>query len=426
MEPSAIVALLLAIGLAALIGMAAVRMSKKKPGRSLPDDDDERVAPPRTPPAPPAKAPSPPPRPGQPPFRGPPPRPGQPQRPTGPAPAPGRPIPMVDAKRKVVAPVEPPPPPAPKLVVALPTIRPLGAGLERTRKEGFVARLLDAFKRGTVDDALLAQAEEALLTADIGVKTATLLIDALKTEFKPSGGDLGPQVMEFFRKKTLEILEPLQHGVPKIAGRAGEPSVIMVVGVNGTGKTTTIGKMAHFYKNRGHSMLLAAGDTYRAAGMDQLVIWGDRVGVPVLAGNPGQDPASLMFDACRKAVTDGADLVIADTAGRLHTNVNLVDELKKVHKVFGKAIPGAPHEVLLVLDATMGQNAIRQADVFQQAVDVTGIVLAKLDGTAKGGVVLSIARDLGLPIRFVGVGEGIEDLRPFDPKEFAEALFATD
>jgi fused signal recognition particle receptor len=160
--------------------------------------------------------------------------------------------------------------------------------------------------------------------------------------------------------------------------------------------------------------------------MDQLVIWGSRVDVPVVAGNPGQDPASLMFDACRKAVVDGADLVIADTAGRLHTNVNLVDELKKVHKVLGKAVPGAPHEVLLVLDATMGQNAIRQADVFQQAVDVTGIVLAKLDGTAKGGVVLSIARDLGLPIRFVGVGEGLDDLRPFDPKEFAEALFATD
>jgi len=332
---------------------------------------------------------------------------------------------MIDGKRKPAPVPVPEPPAAPKLVVAIPTVKPLGAGLERTRKEGFVARLLDAFKRGAVDDALLAQAEEALLTADVGVKTATMLISALKTEFKPSGGDLGPQVMEFFQKKTLEILEPLKHGAPKAVGQAGAPAVIMVVGVNGTGKTTTIGKMAHFYKNKGRSPLLIAGDTFRAAGMDQLVIWGDRVGVPVVAGNPGQDPASLMFDACRKAVTDGADLVIADTAGRLHTNVNLVDELKKVHKVLGKAVPGAPHEVLLVLDATMGQNAIRQADVFQQAVDVTGIVLAKLDGTAKGGVVLSIARDLGLPIRFVGVGEGLDDLRPFDPHEFVEALFAT-
>jgi fused signal recognition particle receptor len=325
-----------------------------------------------------------------------------------------------------VIPQIPEPVAAPKLVVALPTIRPLGAGLERTRKEGFVARLLNAFQRGAVDDALIAEAEEALLTADIGVKTASLLIEALRSEFKPSVGDLGPQVMEFFRAKTLELLKTQPHGAPKVEGRAGAPAVVMVIGVNGTGKTTTIGKMAHFYKAKGRNLLLAAGDTYRAAGMDQLVIWGQRTGVPVLAGNPGQDPASLMFDAGKKALADGADLVIADTAGRLHTNVNLVDELKKVHKVLGKAIAGSPHEVLLVLDATMGQNAVRQADIFQQAVHVTGIVLAKLDGTAKGGVVLSIVRDLGLPICFVGVGEGLDDLRPFDANEFVEALFATD
>jgi fused signal recognition particle receptor len=218
------------------------------------------------------------------------------------------------------------------------------------------------------------------------------------------------------------MLSGLDHGVPALAVDK-PPAVIMVVGVNGTGKTTTIGKMAHYYKNQGKSLLLAAGDTYRAAGMDQLAIWGERVGVPVVVGEPGQDPASVMFDAGKKAIELGVDILIADTAGRLHTNVNLVDELKKIHRVIGKAVPGGPHEVMLLLDSTMGQNAVRQADVFRQAVDVTGITLAKLDGTAKGGVAISIARDMGLPIRFVGVGEGIDDIRPFDAREFTKALF---
>ncbi len=423
MDASSIVALLLVIGFAALIGAVAVRLSKKKPLHEIPDESDEGVVRPSrgvAPAVPPVRGPA-----G--PARGPLQRPGQVGAPrvTAPVEPPLREAPRIGPKGKVI-PQIPEPVAAPKLVVALPTIRPLGAGLERTRKEGFVARLLNAFQRGAVDDALIAEAEEALLTADIGVKTASLLIEALRSEFKPSVGDLGPQVMEFFRAKTLELLKTQPHGAPKVEGRAGAPAVVMVIGVNGTGKTTTIGKMAHFYKAKGRNLLLAAGDTYRAAGMDQLVIWGQRTGVPVLAGNPGQDPASLMFDAGKKALADGADLVIADTAGRLHTNVNLVDELKKVHKVLGKAIAGSPHEVLLVLDATMGQNAVRQADIFQQAVHVTGIVLAKLDGTAKGGVVLSIVRDLGLPICFVGVGEGLDDLRPFAAHEFVEALFATD
>ncbi len=436
MDVSTIVALVLAVGFAALMGLVVARLSKKRPSRELPEEFDEE-APPQRPAGPPAKAP-PPSRTGQParpvapgqavpghavPGKAPGRPAGKVAPPAGPAEPPLREAPKVGAKAKAAAPV-PEPKVEPKLVVELPPVKPLGAGLERTRKEGFVARLKEAFQRGTLDDALIAQAEEALLTADVGVQTATQWIDALRNEFKPSAGPLGPQVLEFFRGKTLQILENLPHGAPEPKGQAGAPAVMMVVGVNGTGKTTTIGKMAHYYKNQGRNLLLCAGDTYRAAGMDQLVIWGGRVGVPVVAGNPGQDPASLMFDAGKKAVADGADLVIADTAGRLHTNVNLVDELKKVHKVLGKAVPGAPHEVLLVLDATMGQNAVRQADIFQQAVHVTGIVLAKLDGTAKGGVVLSIARDLGLPIRFVGVGEGIDDLRPFDPKEFAEALFA--
>ncbi|OQC35430.1 MAG: Signal recognition particle receptor FtsY [Deltaproteobacteria bacterium ADurb.Bin058] len=319
--------------------------------------------------------------------------------------------------------VEPPKEPEkPKLIVQPLVAKPWDASLERTRKEGFVARLSEVFSKGTIDDEIVHRAEEALLTADIGVKTATVLLDALKSEFKPKHGDLGPQVLQFLHDHVLEMLSGLDHGVPALAVDK-PPAVIMVVGVNGTGKTTTIGKMAHYYKNQGKSLLLAAGDTYRAAGMDQLAIWGERVGVPVVVGEPGQDPASVMFDAGKKAIELGVDILIADTAGRLHTNVNLVDELKKIHRVIGKAVPGGPHEVMLLLDSTMGQNAVRQADVFRQAVDVTGITLAKLDGTAKGGVAISIARDMGLPIRFVGVGEGIDDIRPFDAREFTKALF---
>jgi fused signal recognition particle receptor len=233
------------------------------------------------------------------------------------------------------------------------------------------------------------------------------------------------EVLRFLKGQVVAMLADHPHGMPGLRPERG-PAVMMVVGVNGTGKTTNIGKLAHLYAREGRKVILAAGDTYRAAGSDQLVIWGERVGVPVVAGAPNADPASVIFDAAKRATAEGFELLIADTAGRLHTNANLVDELKKVHRVIGKAVPGAPHEVLLMLDATMGQNAVRQADIFRQAVNVTGIALAKLDGTAKGGVVLSIVRDLGLPVRFVGVGEGVEDLRPFEPDEFADALFEID
>jgi len=388
MEPSAIVFLVLVLGFAVLVALAASRMGRRKhlgPGPEAGEAPEVETPPTRPEPARPREAAA------------------EPAKPT---------------ERKAEEKAAPTP-----LVVQIPAARPLGAGLERTRKEGFVARLMASLGRQTLDEALLAQAEEVLLTADVGVRTAGDFVEALRKEFRPSGGDLGPQVLDFFRRKTLEWLAPLPHGAPEVPAGPDGPGVVMVVGVNGTGKTTTIGKMARFYRERGRRVLLCAGDTYRAAGMDQLAIWGERVGVPVVVGNPGQDPASLMFDAGKKARQEGFDLLIADTAGRLHTNTNLVDELKKIHRVLGKAVPGAPHEVLLVLDATMGQNAVRQADIFRQAVQVNGIVLAKLDGTAKGGVVLSIARDMGLPIRFVGVGEGIDDLRPFDPREFAEALF---
>lgn len=312
-------------------------------------------------------------------------------------------------------------------VIVLPVkpIRPFRLGLERTRREGFIARLKEIFGQGKLDESIVSQVEEVLLTADVGVKTANILIDALRNKFRPEGGDIAAEVMRFLKHEVVEMLAGHPHGLPELVVENG-PAVIMVVGVNGTGKTTNIGKLAHLYKNRGRRVLLAAGDTYRAAGADQLVIWGERVGVPVVSGKQNADPASVIFEAAKKAKEEGYDLLIADTAGRLHTNINLVEELKKVHRVIGKAIAGAPHEVLLMLDATMGQNAIRQADIFRQAVSVTGVALAKLDGSAKGGVILSIVKDLNLPVRFVGVGEGIEDLKPFDPEAFAEALFEND
>ncbi len=303
--------------------------------------------------------------------------------------------------------------------------RHMSEGLARTRREGFVSRLADTFRRGgEIDESLIAGAEESLLTADLGVRTATELTEGLRSEFRPAGGELLPQVMDFLRTRTLTMLEGQAHGLPALDENG--VNVVMVVGVNGTGKTTNIAKLANWYAGQGKKVLLAAGDTYRAAGADQLGIWGERIGIPVVVGRPGQDPSSLFFDAARRAVDEGFNVLIADTAGRLHTDVNLVDELKKIHRVFGKAIPGAPHQVLLMLDATMGQNAVRQADVFLKSVKVTGIGLSKLDGTAKGGVVVSIARDMNLPIWFVGVGEAVTDIRSFVPAEFVDALYAVE
>ena len=299
----------------------------------------------------------------------------------------------------------------------------LREGLSRTQA-GFVSKLSKLFGSAkAIDDDLLAELEETLFTADIGVRTSQRLVDEVYDALNKRSLQDPSKVWSFIKKRVREILgadaQPLELG-------RHSPHVIMVVGVNGSGKTTTIGKLANKYSEAGHKVLLAAGDTFRAAAVEQLEVWGERVGVPVVRGRDGQDPASVIFDACAKARDEGYDVCIADTAGRLQAKKELMDELAKVYRVVGKAVPGAPHEVWLVLDSTNGQNAISQAKQFREVVDVTGIVLTKLDGTAKGGVVIGICEEMNLPVRYIGIGEKVEDLREFDPHAFADALFAAD
>ncbi len=303
----------------------------------------------------------------------------------------------------------------------------LAAGLEKTRG-GFMARLNALFVGGRlVDDAVLADLEEVLFTADIGVKTATKLLERARENVKKKELADAERLKGALREEIARILA--LDGAADGAGRplqigAARPWVVMVVGVNGSGKTTTIAKLAAKLKGQGHDVLLGAGDTFRAAAGEQLEIWAERVGAPVVRGKEGADPASVCFEAVQRGAAQGADVVICDTAGRLHTKAPLMEELKKVKRVIGKASEGAPHEVLLVLDATNGQNAIVQARQFDEALGVTGIALTKLDGTAKGGVIIGICDELKIPVRYVGIGETVADLKPFAPKEFVEALFA--
>jgi fused signal recognition particle receptor len=246
------------------------------------------------------------------------------------------------------------------------------------------------------------------------------MVENLRSEVKKRRiGD--PEELRAVLKELIQDI--LGEETASINVNEGQPAVIMVVGVNGVGKTTTIGKLAHYYKENGQSVLLSAADTFRAAAIDQLEIWGNRVGVAVIKHSEGADPAAVAFDSLQAARARKIDVLIVDTAGRLHTKSNLMEELKKVHRVLGREMTGAPHEVLLVLDATTGQNAISQARLFKEAVGVTGVALTKLDGTAKGGVVIAIKQGLDIPIKMIGVGEGIDDLRPFNAREFAEALF---
>ncbi len=270
-----------------------------------------------------------------------------------------------------------------------------------------------------IDDEVLDELEEVLVTADLGVPTTLELIEGLRGKVARKELDDAEALKRALAKGIQDILER----TPSPPARGNDPHVIMVVGVNGVGKTTSIGKLAHRFQNQeGRQVLLAAADTFRAAAIEQLEIWAQRAGCDLVRQKHGADPSAVAWDAVDAAQSRGRDLVIIDTAGRLHTKVNLMEELKKVHRVVGKRLAGAPHEVLLVLDATTGQNAVSQAKLFNQAVPLTGIILTKLDGTAKGGVVVAIAKELNLPICFVGLGEGIEDLRPFDPAEFARAL----
>jgi fused signal recognition particle receptor len=272
-----------------------------------------------------------------------------------------------------------------------------------------------------IDETLFEEIESLLLTADVGVESTQRLIDGLTRRLARKELDDGEAVRNALCEDMLDILAPV--GTPlEVKRPAGGTFVILMVGVNGTGKTTTIGKLAHRYKAAGHSVMLAAGDTFRAAAVEQLQVWGERNDVPVTAQHSGADSASVIFDALQSAQARKMDILIADTAGRLHTQGGLMEELKKVSRVVGKLDDTAPHETMLVLDATIGQNALNQAREFHEAVKVSGITLTKLDGTAKGGMVFAIADRVKLPIRFVGVGEGIDDLRPFSAEEFVHAL----
>ncbi|MCW8918695.1 MAG: signal recognition particle-docking protein FtsY [Gammaproteobacteria bacterium] len=297
----------------------------------------------------------------------------------------------------------------------------LKSGLSRTR--GTLTEGIGALLLGTrqIDAALLEEIETQLLVADMGVEaTQAIIADLTRRVSRRQLAD-SAALLAALREEMAMMLQPVS--VPLQIGTEHQPFVILVVGINGAGKTTTIGKLARRLQNEGKSVLLAAGDTFRAAAVEQLQVWGERNAIPVIAQGSGADSASVIFDAVQAAKARHIDVVIADTAGRLHTQANLMEELKKVRRVIGKLDASAPHEVLLVLDAGTGQNALNQAQQFHQAVAVTGIALTKLDGTAKGGIIFAIARKMGLPIRFIGVGEGIEDLRVFDATEFIAALF---
>ena len=288
----------------------------------------------------------------------------------------------------------------------------------RTQLGGGLGSLLRG--RRKIDDDLLEELETLLITADVGIETSTRLIADLTARVKRKKITDLEALLAALKEDLRAILRAVDGPVKQPA--PGKPQVVLMVGVNGAGKTTTIGKLAKRLQEDGNSVMLAAGDTFRAAAVEQLETWGERNGVPVVAQHTGADSASVIFDALQAATARGADVLIADTAGRLHTKTNRMDELSKVARVLKKLDPEAPHEVMLVVDATTGQNALNQAEHFHRAVGLTGITLTKLDGTAKGGILFAIAERLGVPIRFIGVGESIEDLRPFDPDEFVEAL----
>ncbi len=292
---------------------------------------------------------------------------------------------------------------------------------ERLRGSGFARGLASLFTRNpALDEDLLEEIETALLVADVGVTATTELVDGLRRRMKRREFADARALFSALRADLLAMLAPI--AVPLVIDPTAKPFVILTVGVNGVGKTTTIGKLAKRFQDEGHALMLAAGDTFRAAAVEQLKAWGERNGVPVVAQGSGADAASVAFDALQAARARGLDVLIADTAGRLHTQAGLMAELGKIKRVLGKLDDAAPHEVLLVIDGTTGQNALSQLRQFREAAGVTGLVVTKLDGSAKGGVLFALAREFGVPIRFVGLGERLEDLRVFDPEAFVDAL----
>jgi fused signal recognition particle receptor len=339
--------------------------------------------------------------------------------PSAPAPLPP-PVEVAPPPQVVPPPVEVAPPPqvVPAPVAAAPPLARFRLGLRRTR-EGFLSRLRSVMGGGAPIEEIYEGLEEALISADVGVDASTRLVAAVRGRLK--GASTPDAIREALKGEISTTLSAVERR-PAQSGEA--PLVVMLVGVNGVGKTTTVAKLAAQFKADRGSVLVAAADTFRAAAIEQLEVWCQRVEVDLIKQKPGSDPAAVAFDAVKAARARGTSTVLIDTAGRLQTKVNLMEELKKIARVVGRELPGAPHETWLVLDATTGQNALSQAKIFADAVPLTGVVLAKLDSTAKGGVIIAIADRLKLPVRFVGVGEGLDDLRPFDGREFAEALFA--
>lgn len=295
--------------------------------------------------------------------------------------------------------------------------------LHKTR-ENFVSRMDRLFLgKKTIDLELMEDLEEVLITSDLGVRTAKSLIRSATEKIGRKELNSPQKLREFMQEEIRTILSSTTPSAPLNLHRKQRPFVVMVVGVNGVGKTTTIGKLAHQFQQQGYEVMLVAADTFRAAAIEQLAIWGERAGVPVIRQKSGSDPSAVVFDGMDAAISRGVDVVIVDTAGRMHTKVNLMEELKKVQRVISKKMSSAPHEVLLVLDATTGQNALSQARMFKDGIGVTGLILTKLDGTAKGGIIVAVSEEIKVPVRYIGIGEGLDDLRPFEPEEFTHALF---
>ena len=295
----------------------------------------------------------------------------------------------------------------------------LDQGLEKTKQNVFGKLSRAISGKSVIDEIALDDIEEALITSDIGIDTTLKIIDKLEQRVAKDKYINSDELYLFLKQEISNLMKDSYENLPEVQG----PYVIMVVGVNGVGKTTTIGKLAHQFKKLGKKVVLGASDTFRAAAVDQLVIWAERVGVDIIKQDMGSDPASVAFDTLQSAKANDADVVIIDTAGRLHNNINLMRELGKIRNVMNKVIPEAPHDVMLVLDASTGQNAIEQASQFTAATEVNSLALTKLDGTAKGGVVIGISDQFQIPVRYIGVGEGIDDLQQFDKKEFIDTLF---